>query len=245
MDILNFCFIFICYYFFFYNSTKNEFLIDEKTQKQIEQIEHKYKTLSQEVIKNNEIIEENQKENNEIIEELYDKTLMQNQILSTEINFEQKLENYLKNPLKFTYYYKDSNPRNEFTKTLSGIELIKTYFYLWNNWIYRDSCSLLSRSKCNALSKGISVFEEVFKKTSNWYEVIDLYKSQKDSNIYCVKYKYKLKYDTSNEYINETFNYVLWDKNWNQEITSRFCEKITKWDRNIKCPFELKNYYCN
>lgn len=231
--------------FFFYNSTKNEFLIDEKTKIQINQIEQNYKKLSQEVIKNNEIIQKNEKETQKIEEKLNDKSLVTPQIISIEIDFEQKLENYLKEPLKFNYYYKDSNPRNDFTKTLTGIELIKTYFYLWNNLLYKDSCSLLSRNKCNALSKGIYVFENVFKNTFDWYQIIDLKKSEKDQNIYCVKYKYKLKNDTSNEYITETFNYVLQNKNWNEEITSRFCEKITKWNRVIKCPFTLKNYYCN
>ncbi len=198
-------------------------------------IEEKYKNLSNTVMTWSENKEE-------LKEEISDKNI--NFVKEDIKTFDSDLENYLKSPQKFNYFYKDSNPRNDFTKTLSWENLIKSYFVFWNNWLYRDSCSLLSKNKCNTLSKWLYVFEDVFKKTYSWYEDISITKSLKDENIYCVKYKYKLKYDTSNEYIEEVFNYNLNKKNWNYEISNRYCEQIKKWDRNIKCPFTLKNYYC-
>lgn len=145
---------------------------------------------------------------------------------------------------------RDLNFRNNFTKNLTWTNLIESFFVLWNNWFYRDSCSLLSKKDCLSSSKSnLKIFSNYWEKTENGYEILDLYRVLWDfpenKNVYCVKYKYKLRYDTSWKDITETFNFTTNEINWFEEITSRFCEKIEKWWKNLKCPFKLDNYYCN
>lgn len=83
-------------------------------------------------------------------------------------------------------------------------------------------------------------------KTKDGYEVLEVRKAKSfpDKNIYCVMYKYKLKYDTSWNDIVETYNYTTQTKNGIEQIDKRFCESIEKNGRKISCPFQLKTYYC-
>lgn len=145
---------------------------------------------------------------------------------------------------------KNINYRNDFTKSLTWVNLIESFFVLWNNWFFRDSCSLLSKKDCLSSSKSnLKIFSNYWEKTKAGYEILDLYPVfwdfSQDKNIYCVKYKYKLRYDTSWKDIIETFNFTTKNINGFEEINSRFCEKIEKWWKNLKCPFKLENYYCN
>ena len=137
-----------------------------------------------------------------------------------------------------------------FSLYLTWTDLIDAYFEFWNKWIYRESCSLLSKKWCLSSSKSdLSDFSNFWKKTKSWYEVIDVYdtwkKNDKNNEVFCLKYRYKLKDDTSDGYITEVFNYSVWEVNWVKQIEQRYCEKIDKNWKNRPCPFELKNYYCN
>ncbi len=148
----------------------------------------------------------------------------------------------------FTDFEKGFNQRLDILKKITWEDLIKYYFELWNSWLYRSSCSLLSPEICLSKTKwNLSNFANFWNKTFNWYNIEKIKKVVKNEweNIYCVTYNYKLKNDLSNDYITETFNYTTKISNWYEQISKRFCEKITKWSRNIKCPFELKTYYCN
>lgn len=145
--------------------------------------------------------------------------------------------------------FKDNfNIRTNFLKNITWEDLIKAYFKLWNNLLFKDSCSLLSPNLCLSSTKwSLKNFWNFFTKTKSGYEInyIKKVKEDKLENIYCVEYKYKLKNDLSNDYIIETFNYTT-SKNWDYEqVIKRFCEKITKWQRSLKCPYELNNYYCD
>ncbi len=138
------------------------------------------------------------------------------------------------------------NLRSDFTRYLSGSELINNYFTFWNNKMFRDACSLLSKKWCitNNNFEWYSFIKQ-WEKVDNWYEILSIQEKDKEKGYYCVKYRYKLKNDLSDGYITETFNYVLikvWDS---YEISKRLCEKIEKDWRKIPCPFELNQYHCN
>lgn len=157
-------------------------------------------------------------------------------------NLQQQEENLYKN------FDIDFNERTPFTQKLSWEDLIKSYFLFWNQKAYKDSCSLLSKKFCLSGSKGtFADFWNYWKKTKEGYFIQEIKKvaSKNDKNIYCVSYSYKLKNDTSNEYITETFNFTTQKKGEYEQIVGRFCEKIQKSGRNITCPFKLNNYYCN
>lgn len=177
---------------------------------------------------------------------------------NTEISVKSKEENFLDKINVYIWKWaqdifqinQDINFRNNFTKSLTWVNLIESFFVLWNNWFYRDSCSLLSKKDCLSSTKwDLKIFSNYWEKTKTGYEILDLYQVywdfNQDKNVYCVKYKYKLRYDTSWKDIIETFNFTTNNINWFEEITSRFCEKIEKWWKNLKCPFKLDNYYCN
>lgn len=139
------------------------------------------------------------------------------------------------------------NVRSDFLKIVMWEDLIKAYFSLWNHELFRDSCSLLSIGNCISSTKwNLKAFWNFWEKTKDGYELLEVRKAKSgtEKNIYCVVYKYKLKYDTSNNYITETFNYTTQVKNGFEQITGRFCEAIEKWWKNIKCPFKLQTYYC-
>lgn len=151
--------------------------------------------------------------------------------------------------IKNAYLYKIYdwfNLRSDFTRYLSGSELINNYFTFWNNKMFRDACSLLSKKWCitNNNFEWYSFIKQ-WEKVDNWYEILSIQEKDKEKGYYCVKYRYKLKNDLSDWYITETFNYVL-NKVWDSyEISKRLCEKIEKDWRKIPCPFELNQYYCN
>lgn len=139
------------------------------------------------------------------------------------------------------------NLRTTMMQTFSWVSLVEAYFELWNNKAYRDSCSLLSTKMCLSWSKtNLIDFSNFWEKTLAWYNVkeVKLVQESDEKNIYCVQYRYKLKNDVSNESITETFNFTTQKKWWYEQIVWRFCEKIDKWWRQIKCPFELQTYYC-
>lgn len=166
------------------------------------------------------------------------------EIFIPEVSFQQELNEYINS--WWNNNYKDIenlNSRNDFTLSLTWENLVKSYFVLWNNDFFRDSCSLLSQKYCNSWSKNLSSFNSVWEKTKSWYEVLNV--EEKEKWIYCVKIKYKLKDDLSDNYIEETYNYQTSTYNWIEYISWRFCEKIKKWEKNIPCPFKLNNYYCN
>jgi len=140
----------------------------------------------------------------------------------------------------------DSNIRNNFTISLKWEDLIKSFFIFWNLGDYKDSCSLLSIYKCNAL-ENLSWFKRFWDKTVDWYKIDDVYIVEDFEwvNIYCVKTSYKLKNDLSPNRIEEIYHYkteIFSD--WREEIISRVCEWITKWNRNIKCPYKTNKKYC-
>lgn len=146
------------------------------------------------------------------------------------------------------FFDKQFNYRSDFLKGVYGENLIKYFFDLGNKSFYRDSCSLLSKKLCISNSKwNLKVFSNFWEKTISWNELLEVKKinQEKNKNIYCIKYRYKLKFDTSNNFITETFNYTTEFKNWKEQITQRYCENIEKWWKNIKCPYKLKRYYCN
>lgn len=167
-----------------------------------------------------------------------------------EISILEKIESYIydKELWKIDNIDSDLNIRNSFTYSLKWVDLIKSYFLFWNNWLTQESCSLLSISKCNS-SYDLSWFNNFWEKTVDWYKISDIYKVNSIwedwENIYCVKTSYKLKIDTNPNRINEVFQYktIILD-DWREEITSRICESITKWERNIKCPYIVSDYYC-
>lgn len=166
-------------------------------------------------------------------------------------NFVTNLENYInenKNPELYSKF-NELNIRSDFWFTLTWTNLIESYFIFGNKSRFRESCSLLSKNLCLSASKSnLTSFSNFWNKTLNWYESIEVkYSWEKNSNnedVYCVKYKYKLKNDLSENYITEIFNYSVWNINWIEQINQRYCEKVTKWNRNLKCPYKLQNYYC-
>lgn len=166
----------------------------------------------------------------------------------TLLNQNDLLNNYILSDNKeLKYFSKDYNYRSDFLKTLSGEILVKSFFELGNKSLYRDSCSLLSPKLCLSTSKSnLKIFSNFWEKTSSWNELLEVKKvlEENDKNVYCVKYKYKLKYDTSDKYITETFNYTTQVKNSKEQINWRYCEKIQKWTKSIACPYKLNNYYC-
>lgn len=192
-----------------------------------------------------------QREKQEEMEIKNDEVISQIKEVQEEYTFEDILKNYFDNWIKQVYKVdEDINFRNEFTQSLTWINLIKSFFLFWNNWYYRDSCSLLSKKDCLSASKSnLKDFSNYWEKTKNGYEILDIYKVDweltNEKNIYCVKYKYKLRYDLSENDIIETFNFTTNTKNSFEQIENRFCEKIEKWWKNLKCPFKLENYYCN
>ncbi|MBW7955021.1 hypothetical protein H3C61_04385 [Candidatus Gracilibacteria bacterium] len=146
-----------------------------------------------------------------------------------------------------TEFEKKFNPRLDILKNITGENLIKSFFELGNTGLYRSSCSLLSPDICLSKTKGnLSNFANFWNKTVNGYNIESIKKVVENNgeNIYCVTYNYKLKNDLSNDYIKETFNYTTTISNGYEQISKRFCEKITKGNRNLKCPFALKTYYC-
>lgn len=165
-----------------------------------------------------------------------------------DINFSDILNSYIKDWWNvFKYFNNNFNYRSDFSMTIVWENLIKSYFEFWNKWLYKDSCSLLSKKLCLATSLNLSWFSNFWEKTKSWYENIKIKKVKFNwsKKVYCVSYKYKLKYDLKNDYISETFNYTTEIKNWYEQIIQRFCEKIEKWWRQINCPYKLENYYCN
>lgn len=166
-------------------------------------------------------------------------------------NFVNKLNDYISENPNPELYFKsnDLNIRSDFWFTLTWTNLIESYFIFGNKSRFRESCSLLSKNLCLSASKSnLSSFSNFWNKTLNWYENIEVkYSWEKNSSnedVYCVKYKYKLKNDLSDNYITEIFNYSLSTIDWIDQINQRYCEKVTKWDRNLKCPYKLQNYYC-
>lgn len=163
-------------------------------------------------------------------------------------NIDSKIADYIKNWWSdIKKIHKDFNNRSDFSKKLLWEELIKAYFEFWNKKMYRESCSLLSPKYCLSSSKSnLKSFSNFWEKTKNWYENIEVKKiiSNKDKQIYCISYKYKLKYDTSNNFIMETFHYTTEIKDWYEQISQRFCEQISKWWKKINCPFQINTYYC-
>lgn len=192
-------------------------------------------------------IQKQQEKQKNILEE-YEEKIQEVKLLQ-ENTFKENLDIYIKSWGEEIFEFSpDFNYRNSFTKGIVWEDIIFAFLELWNHKLFRDSCSLLSKKNCLSSSKSaLKEFSNFWEKTKTWYEVLDIYKveSANDKNRYCVKYKYKLKYDTSDEYIIETFNYKTNLLNWFEEITGRFCEKIEKWKRVLKCPFQLENYYCN
>lgn len=149
---------------------------------------------------------------------------------------------------KYINFHSDFNQRTLFTQKLSWEDLIKSYFLFWNQKAYKDSCSLLSKKFCLSGAKwSFADFWNYWEKTKDGYFIQEVKEvvGEKEKNIYCVSYSYKLKNDTSNEYITETFNFTTQKNGEYEQIVGRFCEKIEKAGKNIKCPFELNNYYCN
>jgi len=164
------------------------------------------------------------------------------------LNKKEEIYEYIKKWWEKIYFYDmNLNPRSEFTRSLTWEALIYAYFEFWNNWLYRDACSLLNKSRCYSWIKtNLSSFSNFWTKTLDWHEVLEIKKISEglNSNRYCVKYKYDLIYDTNRESIIETFNFttnIIWEI---EEINSRFCEKIEKNWKEIPCPFELNKYYC-
>lgn len=161
----------------------------------------------------------------------------------SEDNFSELISYYIKNWWNNNYISLwNTNSRNSFTKNLSWVNLVRSYFELWNNSFFVDSCSLLSRKYCNSWSKDLSSFSNFFERTNSWYQILDLYKNE--WWWYCVKIQYSLKTDKNSSNIIETYNYKTENFNWAEYINWRFCEKIEKNWKNIKCPFELSTYNC-
>lgn len=139
------------------------------------------------------------------------------------------------------------NPRTTFSQLLQGELLIEAYFEFGNYEAYRESCSLLGVKDCLASSKGdLGWFANFWKKTKNGYFDIEVKTVQDDGGkkSYCVSYSYFLRNDLSEFPIREVFHFSTEVRNWFEQITGRYCEQITKWSRNIACPFQLQNYYC-
>jgi len=166
-------------------------------------------------------------------------------------NFKKDLEKYIKDYNNPQFYSKNEllNNRTDFWYTLTWVNLIESYFTFWNNKLYRESCSLLSSKLCLSASKwNLYSFSKFFDNTKSWFEDVNVKKVDKKNSkwedIYCVKYKYKLKDDSSDKYITEVFNYSVSSINWIDQIEQRFCESIDKSWLKRNCPFELKNYFC-
>lgn len=182
----------------------------------------------------------------QVFEEKYveeDKHTLLTPEVQKQLTFQEKLQDYIQkwwgNLLNLD---PKVNPRTLFTRDLSWSDLILAFFELGNNWFFDESCALLERKDCNALSKNLTSFANFWKKTRAWYEVVSI--TQPEKSKYCVQYKYSLKNDRTDDFIIETFQYQTSFRNGVEEITGRFCEKIQKNGRNIACPFVLKNYVC-
>lgn len=159
------------------------------------------------------------------------------------VSFQDTLAEHIEKwPSRLVALNPKQNPRTDFTKEISWVDLILSYFEFWNKWFFDQSCSLLEKSDCNALSKNLNSFANFWKKTSTWHQILDV--SKKSEGKYCVKYKYNLKTDYSDNFITETFQYQTNFVNGVEQITGRFCEKIEKNGRERPCPFVLKEYVC-
>lgn len=169
------------------------------------------------------------------------------------ISLEDKIKHlYLNKAIKDNYKESfENNYRDNFTAKLFWKDLIKSFFIFWNNKLYKQSCSLFSINKCsvNNLYKWDS-FSNYWEKTKEGYnlsyikEIEDL--SNNGEKIYCTKISYKLKYDLNPNSIEEVVQYrTIIRDDWTEEIVSRVCESIKKWDRNLKCPIKAKTLYCS
>lgn len=158
---------------------------------------------------------------------------------------------------KINNYYPDTknpeylNERDEFTSTLFWNDLIEAFFELWNFWKYREACSLLNRNTCNSsIGSNISWFLNYWKKLDWGYKILNIHLSNKVPDnwekVFCVRYEYKLKQDMSSDKIQELFQFRVREReDWLEEITSRVCEKIIKWNKEKRCPIMTSNLYCN
>lgn len=168
--------------------------------------------------------------------------------VNMDFDFSTTLNNYIIEGDKTLQFVQSQfNQRSEFLKSITGENLIKSYFLLWNASLFRDSCSLLSPKNCFAATKwSLKSFANFWEKTKNGYDILEVrkVKTTPEKNIYCVIYKYKLKYDRIDKEIVEIYNYTTTIKNWYEQISGRFCEKMEKGWKNIACPFQLKTYYC-
>jgi hypothetical protein len=194
-------------------------------------------------LENNNLNNPNINTNNEIL------TNSWNTQDNIELNNEKQIEDFSNKLQKYIWKWGgekfieySNNPRTEFTITLTWTKLIESYFLFWNNSLYKDSCSLLSKKYCNALSKDLTSFKNTWTTTNSWYELVDLY--EKVPWIYCVKTKSTLKEDSSNNPLIQIFSYKTFTEEWIEYINWRFCEKIEKNGKNIPCPYKLSNYYC-
>lgn len=142
------------------------------------------------------------------------------------------------------------NARIEDLRDIWGIDMIYGYFILWNAWLYRESCSLLSPNLCNSLSLWLDGFTRFWWKTTSGIHIQSITAVEDidivDDNIrhYCVTYAYKIKDDASPDMIYETFHYQSEKNGTSEQITQRFCESVSKWERELKCPYQVQNYYC-
>lgn len=229
----------VLYYFNQNNSNLLKTIISQNESKNnINKLKQENKTPQEKIV----IIKEEKVQQEKL--ESYDKDILRHNFLKT-------LNMYIEKWVwELHTFDKEVNKRSYFSLYLTWTDLIDAYFEFWNKWIYRESCSLLSKKWCLSSSKSdLSDFSNFWKKTKSWYEVIDVYdtwkKNDKNNEVFCVKYRYKLKDDSSDGYITEVFNYSVWEVNWVKQIEQRYCEKIDKNWKNRPCPFELKNYYCN
>lgn len=168
------------------------------------------------------------------------------QNIEMSISLQEKYDLFKKNinSYKDIFIWWNFNLRNEFTISLLWEDLIKYMFIFWNDWFFKESCSLFSKNICLRSSKDLSSYSNFFLKTISWIKNIEVKKSNWWKNRYCVTYEYNLKNDVNPNVIKETFLYILWEKNWVFQIEKRFCQKITKWNKNIPCPYKLKSYEC-
>lgn len=165
--------------------------------------------------------------------------------ITNELTLEERINDYIDNYSNFSYS-RNTN-RNEFTNWLKWAHLVKSFFLLWNNWFIKDSCSLLNIYKCNPLSN-LSSFWNFWDKTVDWYFIDYVYEVSKTDEwtIYCVKSNYKLKDDLNPNRIEETYHYITnINSKWVEEIVSRVCESIKKWERNISCWYNTSVKYCD
>ncbi|MGE4444435.1 MAG: hypothetical protein AB7E37_05590 [Candidatus Altimarinota bacterium] len=203
-----------------------------------------------------------QKQKQEIVLKDYDNKIFAPKIEGKEVTLTAQVENNLFSYIEgipqsgilksydlseYKKFLDGFNLRTDFMKPFFGTGLIEAYFELGNQKAYRDSCSLLSTKMCLSGSKtNLIDFSNFWEKTLAGYTIkqIKEVENTPDKNIYCVEYRYKLKNDLSNEYITETFNFTTQKKGGYEQIAGRFCEKIEKGGRELKCPFELNTYYC-